>query len=329
MDTPGSTVRPSPPTTAPRPSQNTNLQTKNKVNLQVAQGNTNPKCVDGQAKQTILNYVRNALSWAPLFVQGVAMGFVERVLLTAEALRHPLRTARQLVGYLVPVVGKLRLLWSWIQEYLRLGTAIRNFDTYEIGRMTGEAIFTLVFGVALSKITLAAKKTIVRATPWFKSKQTVSPSKPPFSTGKAIITPEMETKILYGQRKANSSRVIGGHSPGINNANPNFAVEVIRVFPDGTRKVKFYTQFSDGRLSALKTSTIFPASWSDAQIINAIKQVGNGRSIGFRTSDGATLFRSTVNGVQIEVIKIGDHVIAAYPTGGGAAGLTKGFTEIR
>ena len=93
------------------------------------------------------------------------MGFVERVLLTAEALRHPLRTARQLVTYLIPIVGKLRLLWSWVQEYLRLGTAIINFDTYEIGRMTGEAIFTLIFGVAASKVTLAAKKAIVRTTP--------------------------------------------------------------------------------------------------------------------------------------------------------------------
>ena len=40
---------------------------------------------------------------------------------------------------------------------------------YEIGRMTGEAIFTLVFGVAISKVTLAAKKAIVRTTSWFKS----------------------------------------------------------------------------------------------------------------------------------------------------------------
>jgi len=34
---------------------------------------------------------------------------------------------------------------------------------------------------------------------------------------------------------------------------------------------KFLTQFENGTLSNIKTSTLFPEKWSDIQIINAIK----------------------------------------------------------
>ncbi|KOP64860.1 hypothetical protein AMS62_06065 [Bacillus sp. FJAT-18019] len=143
----------------------------------------------------------------------------------------------------------------------------------------------------------------------------------------SVISSEMERKILEGQRKLpTKNELIGGHSPKINNANPNYAVQEITVNADGTRKVKFTTQFPDGNLSNIKTSTLFPESWSDSQIINSIKDTGNTASIGIRASDGATLHRETINGVQVEVIKIGDNVVSGYPTGGGATQLLSGFT---
>jgi len=56
--------------------------------------------------------------------------------------------------------------------------------------------------------------------------------------------------------------------------------------------------------------------------------MGNTQPIGQRVHDGARIFRSTVDGVQIEVIKIGNNVISAYPTGGGVINLPPGFTPI-
>lgn len=40
------------------------------------------------------------------------------------------------------------------------------------------------------------------------------------------------------------------------------------------------------------------------------------------------LYRKTLDGVQIEVIKIGDTVISGYPTGGEKTGLLPGFNSI-
>jgi hypothetical protein len=37
----------------------------------------------------------------------------------------------------------------------------------------------------------------------------------------------MEVKVLEGQRKVPKNDLIGGHLPNINNANNNFAVEVL------------------------------------------------------------------------------------------------------
>ena len=63
------------------------------------------------------------------------------------------------------------------------------------------------------------------------------------------LTPEIESKILAGQRIDGSNKIIGGHSPTINDATPKYAVETIKVNPDGTRTVKYITQFEDGNLS--------------------------------------------------------------------------------
>lgn len=50
--------------------------------------------------------------------------------------------------------------------------------------------------------------------------------------------------------------------------------------------------------------------------------VGGTAPVAIRSSDGAALYQSTVNGVKIEVIKVGDDVTAGYPTG------VKGFQTI-
>ena len=57
-----------------------------------------------------------------------------------------------------------------------------------------------------------------------------------------------------------------------------------------------------------------------------IHDIGNGPPIGYLACDGAAIYRSIIDGVQVEVIKIRDNVISGYLTGGGAAGLPTGFT---
>lgn len=140
----------------------------------------------------------------------------------------------------------------------------------------------------------------------------------------------MEEKILFGQRKDPAkNKLIGGHSPDINNSNPNYAVEVLQINPDGTQKVKFVTQYADGNLSKIKTGTLFPDGWSNDKIINSIKTVGDLSPIGVRASDGAMLYRGIIDRVQIEVIKIGDTVTSAYPTGSLQTGLLPEFSSLK
>ncbi|MGG0824916.1 RHS repeat-associated core domain-containing protein, partial [Paenibacillus turicensis] len=141
-----------------------------------------------------------------------------------------------------------------------------------------------------------------------------------------LVTDEMKEKILFGQRKDPArNEIIGGHSGSITNYHPNYAVEDVSINADGTKKVKFTTQFSDGNLAKLKTSTLFPEAWSDSKIIDSIVKIGDTTKIGERIRDGATLHRGVVDGVQVEVIKIGNDVVSGYPTGGGANSLLSGF----
>ena len=142
----------------------------------------------------------------------------------------------------------------------------------------------------------------------------------------SILTPEMKAKILEGQRKGTSNGINGGHSPNINNANPNFAMETIKVNPDGTKVIKYTKQFPDGNISKIKTSTVFPDGWSDTDIINSIKKVSNSNAIGQRNIDGLTLHRGKINGVEIDVIKKGNEIISGYPVGGKP---TPGFDPIK
>lgn len=150
----------------------------------------------------------------------------------------------------------------------------------------------------------------------------------PSATTQTIITPDMENKILYGQQATNPSgnttnRIIGGHSGDISNSNPNYAVQVISTNPDGTQNVKFVTQLPSGDVSNIKNSTLFPSTWSNSQVIDAILHVGNTTPLATRASDGASLFQGTVNGVQVEVIKIGNIVTSGYPCGRGCIDPTK------
>ncbi|PXZ03967.1 EndoU domain-containing protein [Gilliamella apicola] len=48
-----------------------------------------------------------------------------------------------------------------------------------------------------------------------------------------------------------------------------------KVNPGETRTVQYTTQFEDGNLSKIKTSTLFPDNWSDKNIIDSINQIVN------------------------------------------------------
>lgn len=131
------------------------------------------------------------------------------------------------------------------------------------------------------------------------------------------ISSEMQDKILEGQRVGTSNKIIGGHSPNaVNNNNPNFAVEEVKINADGTKVVKYYKQFPDGNVSRLKTSTLFPDSWTDSDIIDAVQNIADSKPIGVRQLDGQSLHRGTINGIDIDVIKQGNDVISGYPVGG-------------
>lgn len=132
----------------------------------------------------------------------------------------------------------------------------------------------------------------------------------------------MESKILHGQRTVNqqgnqSNKIIGAHGGQISNNHPLYAVETIETYADGSRKAKLITQFPDGNTSRIKTSTLFPEGWSDSKTISAVQDTGNSRPVATRAPDGASLHQSTVDGVKVEVIKVGDNVTAGYPCGAG------------
>ena len=81
----------------------------------------------------------------------------------------------------------------------------------------------------------------------------------------------------------------------------------------------------DGNISKIKKSTVFPDSWNDSKIIDSIKNVGESPAISVRQRDGATWHRQIIDGVEIDVIKIGDNVISGYPTGKVNAPKPSGF----
>ena len=103
---------------------------------------------------------------------------------------------------------------------------------------------------------------------------------PSVPNSRTIVSSEMEAKILYGQRKLNgqgnpSNRLIGANSGKISNANERFAVETLSVNADATRNVKLITQFEDGNVSRIKSSTLFPENWGDADVMSAVNYTGS------------------------------------------------------
>ncbi|WP_409284088.1 DUF637 domain-containing protein [Pseudomonas protegens] len=169
-----------------------------------------------------------------------------------------------------------------------------------------------------ASVLMPGKKPVVSAN------EIVGPYSP---ISKTLIPSEMEQKILYGERKVTPSgnpknEIIGAHSSEISNSHPDYAVEVLSTNVDGTRNAKLVTQFADGNVSKIKTSTLFPASWTDAQTMSAVRATGNSPALATR-SDGASLHQTTVNGVKVEVIKVGDRVTAGYPCGRGCTDPTK------
>ena len=146
------------------------------------------------------------------------------------------------------------------------------------------------------------------------------------SNQNTIITSDMEEKILEGKRIfPDRNEIIGGHSNVISNENEKFVVEVIAKNSDGTKVIKYIKDFGDGSISKIKKSTIFPDSWSETEIISAIKKTGNSSIIAIRAKDGATFHRQIINGVEIDVIKINNEVVSGYPTGKVNAPYPSGF----
>lgn len=91
---------------------------------------------------------------------------------------------------------------------------------------------------------------------------------------------------------------------------------MIKTNPDGTQNVKLIKQYDDGNVSNIKSSTLYPDAWSDEKITNSVRYVGQNPKVATRVSDGATLHKGSVDGVEIDVIKQGEDVISGYPTGG-------------
>ena len=69
-------------------------------------------------------------------------------------------------------------------------------------------------------------------------------------------------------------------------------------------------------VSNIKTSTLFPDRWTDEKITNSVRFVGQNPKVAIRASDGATLHKGKVDGIEIDVIKSGEDVISGYPTAG-------------
>ena len=179
---------------------------------------------------------------------------------------------------------------------------------------------------AKSTAGVAKGTSVVRETVTATKSETVAESV--IRCGKTLtkITPEMEKKILEGQRRVPiKNEVIGGHSPQISNSSELFAVEELSVNADGTRNIRFVKDLPDGNISKIKKSTVFPDSWSDSKIIDAIKEVGDSPIISVRGRDGATWHRKIIDGVEVDVIKLGNDVVSGYPTGKIGAPKPSGF----
>jgi len=139
--------------------------------------------------------------------------------------------------------------------------------------------------------------------------------------GGTVIKPNIEEHILLGHRKAltgkNKKNFVGGHSPTIKN-DPDFSFESITANADGSHGIKKIRRtLSDGTVLKKSFTTLFPDKWSSQKILDSITEVASfGKPLVTRTRDNSTLIRGRVDGVDIEVIKIGKEVQSGFPTGG-------------
>ena len=202
---------------------------------------------------------------------------------------------------MVPVVSNVKGGWEASVGYDPItGNELSSFDRSVSGagivfggftRVPGKVVKYGSEGAEYVLRVNKAEKTVTKHKVKDVSKGTGNNSKP-VSGAKSIITPEMEGKILLGQRKnPNKNEIIGGHSSNINNSHSNYVTEAIKINPDGTKDIKYITQFPDGNLSKIKNSTIFPEGWSDIKILDSITDIGNSPPISIRGRDGATFHR--------------------------------------
>jgi hypothetical protein len=150
---------------------------------------------------------------------------------------------------------------------------------------------------------------------------------------KAGVSVAVKSKITRAAQKPyhpvtnpSNDKIIGGHSrdaifgdkyhPVDNPGGKYGNVTVLSSNRDGTETIKFQMLLPDGRVSKPKTSTLAPTGWDDDAMMGATVTVGNTAPVATRTN-GDTLHRTTVNGVEWEVIKDKrGNVTASFPTGG-------------
>lgn len=137
------------------------------------------------------------------------------------------------------------------------------------------------------------------------------------------VPPDKKDHILKGERGKKkdgtpNNDMAGGHSADIL-TDSDYATEVLSVNPNGTKVVKFSKQLPDGNVSKIKKSTLYPDSWDSDKIMGAAKSVGNKppHKPPRMNKDGSysTFHKGVVDGVEVEVVKNGNKVATAYPTG--------------
>lgn len=115
-------------------------------------------------------------------------------------------------------------------------------------------------------------------------------------------------------------KIIGGHSADIL-TDPNFQIVSQTTNADSTITAKFKKLLHVGPpavWSQNKASTLAPPSWSHNDIFRAGDYVAQNGSLVDTATDGRTLWKAVVNGVEWQVIKDAtDKITSSFPTGGG------------
>jgi hypothetical protein len=134
----------------------------------------------------------------------------------------------------------------------------------------------------------------------------------------------MDSKILFGEGKAGTNNIIGGHSPDVLTS-PNYQMNSPRITnPDGTISVKGFKGLitrKDGTTGFSKAKaqhTIAPPSWNNGDVLRAGAIAAARRGTVIRNDGGVktTVHTATVKGVKWVVIKEDGVVTSSFPTGG-------------